>query len=91
MIAVLIGFAVAVVASAPALLMAYGGRESGDFKQRLKLWAIGLGLRFAIIGGALYYLFVQTPIDRIPVVIGVGVGYILFYSLETFITLRAKK
>jgi hypothetical protein len=90
-IAVIIGFAVAAVASAPALLMAYGGRESGDFKQRFKLWAIGLGIRFAIIGGALYYLFVQTPIDRIPVVIGVGVGYLIFYTLESLITLRAKK
>jgi xanthine/uracil permease len=89
--ALLVGLAIAAVASFPALLMAYGGREAGDFKQRWKLWAIGLGIRFAVIGGALLYLFSQTQITRVPVVIGVCVGYILFYSLESIVTLRAKK
>ncbi len=91
MITLLVGLAVAAVASAPALLLAYGSREVSDFKQKLKLWGIGLAIRFAIIGGALFYLFTQTPIARVPVVIGVGVGYLLFYSLESFITLRTKK
>ena len=89
--AVLAGLAIAAVASFPALLMAYGARDAGDFKQRWKLWAIGLGIRFAVIGGALFYLFTQTPIARVPVVIGVSVGYVIFYSLESIITLRVKK
>ena len=91
MIALLVGIVVAAVASVPALLMAWGSREVSDFKQKLKLWAIGLAIRFAVIGGALFYLFTQTSIARIPVIIGVGVGYIVFYSLESIATLRAKK
>ncbi|HEY3295909.1 MAG TPA: hypothetical protein VGL38_10760 [bacterium] len=91
MIAVLIGLAVAAVASVPALLLAWGSRDVTDFKQKLKLWAIGLAMRFALIGGALFYLFTQTLVDRVPVVIGVVIGYIIFYSLESIATLRAKK
>jgi xanthine/uracil permease len=90
-IALLIGLAVAAVASAPALLFAWGSREVTDFKQRLKLWAIGLAIRFAIIDGALFYLFVQTSIARVPVIIGVAIGYVIFYTLESMVTLRAKK
>jgi xanthine/uracil permease len=90
-IAVLIGLAVAAVASVPALLLAWGSRDVTDFKQKLKLWAIGLAMRFALIGGALFYLFTQTLVDRVPVVIGVVIGYIIFYSLESIATLRAKK
>jgi hypothetical protein len=91
MIALLVGLAVAVVASLPSLLFAWGSREVTDFKQKLKLWAIGLAIRFAIIGGALFYLFTQTPIDRVPVVIGVGIGFIIFYTIESYVTLSAKK
>jgi hypothetical protein len=90
-IALLLGIAVAVIASLPAFLLAWGSREVTDFKPKLKLWAIGLAIRFAIIGGALFYLFTQTAISRVPVVIGVGVGYIVCYFLESLVMLRAKK
>ena len=90
MIALLIGLAVAAVGSVPALLLAWGSREVTDFKQKLKLWAIGFAMRFALIGGALFYLFTQTAVARVPVVIGVAIGYIIFYSLESYITLRKK-
>ncbi len=91
MIELLLGIAVAAIASAPALLLAWGSREVTEFKQKLKLWAIGLAIRFAIIGGALFYLFRQTSIARGPTVIGVAIGYIVFYSLESIATLRGKK
>jgi hypothetical protein len=64
-IALLIGLAVAAVASAPALLFAWGSREVTDFK--------------------------QTSIARVPVIIGVAIGYVIFYTLESMVTLRAKK
>lgn len=88
MIAFLIGAGISFVAAVPALLLARGG-GGADMKQRLKLWAVGLLVRFAVIGAALLILFSQTSIARVPVVIGVGVAYILSYSLETLLSLRA--
>ena len=88
MIAFLIGLVISFAAAAPALLLARRGR-SADTKLRLKLWAIGLLFRFVVIGAALLLLFTQTSIARIPLVIGVGVAYILSYSLETVLSLRA--
>jgi len=88
LIAFLIGVLISFVAAVPALLLARGSK-GGDVKLRLKLWLVGLLVRFAVIGAALLILFTQTSIARIPVVIGVGVAYILSYSLETFLTLRA--
>jgi xanthine/uracil permease len=86
--AFLIGLAVSFVAAVPAFLLARGGQGS-NMKQRLKLWLVGLLARFAIIGIALLILFTQTPIARVPAVIGVVVAYVISYSLETVISLRA--
>lgn len=88
MIAFLIGVVISVAAAVPALFLARGGRGA-EMKQRLKLWAIGLLIRFIVIGAALIVLFTQTSIARIPVVIGVGVAYIISYSLEAVSSLRA--
>jgi hypothetical protein len=88
LIAFLIGVILSFAAALPALLLARGGRGA-DMKQRLKLWLVGLLVRFAVIGAALWILFSQTSIARVPVVIGVGVAYILSYSLETLLSLRA--
>jgi hypothetical protein len=88
LIAFLIGMVISFVAALPALLLARGGRGA-DVKQRLKLWLVGLLVRFVVIGAALFILFSQTTIARVSVVIGVGVGYVLSYSLETLLSLRA--
>ena len=88
MIAFLIGVILSFVAAVPALWLARGGRGA-DMKQRLKLWLVGLLVRFAVIGAALLILFSQTSVARLPVVIGVGVAYIISYSLETVLSLRA--
>jgi hypothetical protein len=83
----LAGLAISVVAAVPSLLLLWGGKDA-EMKQRLKLWAIGLAIRFTVIGGALLYLFSQTAIDRIPTVIGVAVAYFAIYLVETLTTLR---
>jgi hypothetical protein len=88
LIAFLIGLVISFVSAVPALLLARRGWGAG-LKLRLKLWAIGLLFRFVVIGAALLFLFTQTSIARIPLVIGVGVAYILSYSLETVLSLRA--
>ena len=88
MIAFLIGVVISFAAAVPALLLARGGRGA-ETKQRLKLWAVGLLIRFVVIGAGLILLFTQTSIARIPVVIGVGIAYIISYSLETVFSLRA--
>jgi hypothetical protein len=86
-IAFFIGMVVSIVAAIPAWLMMWGGK-AGATKQRLKLWAIGTGLRFAIIGGLLYYLFTQTSIAHVPTAIGVAAAYLVLYVIETILTLR---
>ena len=88
MTAFLIGFLVSLVAGVPAVLIARGGRGSG-MKRRLLMWGAGFLIRFAVIGAALIVLFTQTSFARIPLVIGVGVAYLISYSLETMLSLRA--
>jgi hypothetical protein len=88
LIAFLIGFLVSTAAGVPAILIARGGRET-SMKRRLLLWGIGLLTRFAVIGAALIFLFTQTSLARVPLVIGVGVAYLISYSLETILSLRA--
>jgi hypothetical protein len=87
-ISFLIGIAVSVVAATPSWLLMWGGKGA-EWKQRLKLWGIGTGLRFAIIGAALYYLFTQTSVERVTTVIGVAAAYLILYIIETITSLRA--
>ena len=88
MIGFVVGILVSVVAAVPAVLLLWGGRGS-DAKQRLKLWAVGMAVRFAIIGAALFLLFTQTSLARIPTVLGVAVAYFVIFLLETRSSLRA--
>ncbi|RPH96110.1 hypothetical protein EHM69_02320 [candidate division KSB1 bacterium] len=88
MISFLIGALISAVAAIPAFLLAWSGRKS-ELKQRLRLWAVGLLVRFAVIGAALIILFTQTTVARIPVVAGVAVIWLISYVLESIITLRA--
>lgn len=88
MIAFLIGGAISLLAAFPALLLMRGGKEAA-MNVRLKLWAIGVALRFGIIGAALYYLFSRTHIDRIPALLGVVAVYFLIFYLESRKTLRS--
>ncbi len=88
MIAFLIGCAISLVAAFPALLLMRGGHEAA-MNVRWKLWAIGVALRFGIIGAGLYYLFTRTHFDRIPALLGVVVVYFLVFFLESRKTLRS--
>lgn len=83
MTAFLAGFFTMLLASLPAYLMARGGKNA-DFKDRLKLWAIGMGVRFFILGAALFLLFTQTSIERVPCVIGAALAYFLAFAAENF-------
>jgi hypothetical protein len=84
----IIGFVVSLVAGVPAFLFALGGRGA-TFTQRIKLWGIGAFIRFALIGAALYYIFTQTGLPRVPVVIGLGVAWLLSFVAESVILLRS--
>jgi hypothetical protein len=83
----LAGCLISLVAAVPALLMARGGAHS-EMSVRLKLWGLGLAIRFGIIGAALVYLFTQTGIPRIPVLLGVVITYFLIFLIEARKTLR---
>lgn len=88
MISFLIGGLISLVAAIPALLMARGGKAA-DLNVRLKLWAIGVAIRFAIIGVSLFYLFSRTQFSRIPALLGVVIVYFLIFLLEARTTLRS--
>ena len=87
-IAFFIGCAVSLVAALPAMLLNRGGTEAA-MNVRLKLWGIGVALRFGIIGAALFYLFARTEIDRVPVLLGVVIIYFLIFLVESRKTLRS--
>jgi len=76
------------VAALPAILLMRGGKEAA-MNVRLKLWALGVALRFGIIGAALYYIFTRTSMDRISAIAGVVVIYFLIFLLESRKTLRS--
>jgi len=76
-------------AAVPAYLLAFRGRRS-DLKERLKLWTMGLMLRFLIIGLALYYLFINTDIQRIPAIAGVVIAYFISFFLEAVTIYRSR-
>jgi hypothetical protein len=84
----LIGLALAAIAALPALLLMWGGRQ-GELKERLKLWGIGVLIRFSIIGVGLYFLFTETAIERIPTVCGLVLGYFVIYVFEAKSALRS--
>ena len=88
MIPFLVGCVISLVAAVPAVLLSRGSAKS-SLKNRVILWAIGMILRFGIIGAALYYLFTQTRMVRIPVVFGVVVTYFLIFVIEARKTLRS--
>lgn len=88
MIAFLIGMLISVVASVPAVLLAFRARTAAP-KQRLKYWVFGLVLRFIVIGAALIALFLTTGLARVPAVAGVAVAYLLAYAVETFIVMHS--
>jgi hypothetical protein len=84
----LIGCVVSLVAAIPAVLLSRGSRQT-SLKFRVMLWVLGVILRFGIIGAVLYYLFTQTGMARIPVVLGVVIVYILVFVIEARKTLRS--
>lgn len=88
MTAFLVGCVISLVAAVPAFLMARGGRQA-EFNTRLKLWAIGVAIRFGIIGAALFYLFTRTHLDHIPALLGVVVIYFFIFIIEARSTLRS--
>ena len=88
MIGFLVGVLLSMVAAIPAVLLLWGGREA-EQKQKLKLWAIGTGIRFAIIGVGIYFLFTNTSIQRIPTVVGVIAAYFVIYLFEIRKALRS--
>ncbi len=77
----LVGLGVSLIAAIPAvgLLMASRGRE---FKTMMRNWALGMVLRFLIIGGALYLIFTESELNRMPVIWGVVTMYFLVFAVE---------
>lgn len=84
----LVGCIISLIAAAPAVLLLYANRH-GDLRAKLKAWAVGLVLRFAIIGGALVFIFRMTDLNRIPVVIGIVVIYFTILGFELSVAFRS--
>jgi hypothetical protein len=85
-----LGFLISAVAALPSLLF-FKAKVTAEFKHRIRLWAIGIAIRFGIIGAGLYYLFTQTPHPRIPAIAGVLVAYFISFFIETFLAYRSQK
>jgi len=87
LIGFLIGLVISLIAAVPAFLLQRVSET--DMKTRLKLWGIGLVIRFGIIGVALFFLFTQTMITRIPTVIGVAIAFFTLFIIENTVLRRA--
>jgi hypothetical protein len=87
MIAFLTGFLISALAAVPALLLIFAKRGSGT-TTRMKLWALGAFIRFAIIGIFLLLLFRLTELDRVLVVFGIIAAYFTSYGIEIFLAKR---
>jgi hypothetical protein len=84
-----VGCLISAVAATPAVLLLLAAR-GGDFKAKLRAWAVGMILRFAIIGAALIFLFRTHTLAQIPVVLGIVVVYFVVLAVELAVVFRAK-
>jgi hypothetical protein len=89
-VAVLLGGLISLIAAIPAVLLLFAAKD-GDLKARLRAWAVGMVLRFAIIGGALLFVFQRTDAPRIPVILGVVLVYFLVFTVELVFAFRSSK
>ena len=85
----LIGMAIGAVSSIPSLVLAWfkARRGMGDF---IKLWGLGVFLRFALIGVGLFWQMQNPGIHKIPLVLGIVLAFYLCLAIEFLISRSSK-
>ena len=85
----LIGMAIGAVASIPSLILAWfkARRKMGDF---IKLWGIGVFLRFALIGIGLFWQMKNPGLSKIPLVLGIVLAFYLSLAIDLLISRSSK-
>jgi hypothetical protein len=85
----LIGMAIGAIASVPSLVLAWFKRRRGmgDF---IKLWGIGVFLRFALIGVGLFWQMQNPEMSKIPLVLGIVLAFYLSLAIEFLISRPSK-
>lgn len=84
----LVGCLISFVAALPATLILWAVRQR-DLNTKLKAWAVGMVLRFTIIGAALLLLFRMSNIEKVPVVMGIVVIYFIILGFELAVAFRS--
>jgi len=81
--------AIGAVASIPALILAWFKARRG-MSNFIKLWGIGVGLRFVVIGFGLFWQMQNPEIGKIPLVLGIVIAFYLSLAIEFLISRSAK-
>ncbi|MBK6909609.1 MAG: hypothetical protein IPK53_05900 [bacterium] len=82
----LIGF----VASIPALVLAWFKTRSG-MDNFVRLWGLGVALRFVLIGAGLFWQMRQPDVAKVPLVLGIVLAFYLSLAIEFLIARVANK
>lgn len=85
----LVGMAISAIASIPALILAWfkARRSMANF---VKLWGIGVALRFALIGFGLFWQMQNPEVGKVALVLGIVFAFYLSLAIEYLISRSAK-
>ncbi|NUO18003.1 hypothetical protein HUU59_00945 [bacterium] len=85
----LIGMSIGAAASIPALVLAWFKARRG-MTNFVKLWGIGVALRFTIIGLGLFWQMQKPEIGKIALVLGIVLAFYISLVIEFLISKSAK-
>lgn len=81
--------AIGAIASIPALVLALFKTRRG-MESFIKLWGIGVILRFAVIGAGLFWQMRNPEIGKVALVLGIVLAFYLSLVIEYLISRSAK-
>ena len=82
----LIGF----IASIPALVLAWFKTKRG-MENFIRLWGLGVALRFILIGAGLFWQMRKSEVAKIPLVLGIVLAFYISLAIEYLIARSANK
>jgi len=85
----LIGMSIGFIASIPAVVLAWFKAKRG-MANFVKLWGLGVALRFALIGVGLFWQLQKPDVGKVALVLGIVLAFYLSLAIEYLISRYAK-
>lgn len=85
----LAGMLIGFMASIPAIVLAWFKAKRG-MENFVKLWGLGVALRFGLIGIGLFWQLQNPDVGKVPLVLGIVLAFYLCLLIEYLISRHAK-